>query len=73
VCKRGAYTLFACGCTLHSGSVVDCEGDSLVESSVVHLPSTGQVGPSCDENNILCLCFSLVMPFMHEHGVDLLL
>ena len=28
--------------------VVDHEGDSLVESSVVHFPSVGQVGPDCD-------------------------
>ena len=28
--------------------VVDREGDSLVESFVVHLPSIGQVGPDCD-------------------------
>ena len=49
------------GCTMHSGSVVDREGDNLVESSVVHLSSIGQVEPGCDGNNILCLCFSLVM------------
>jgi hypothetical protein len=36
------------GCTLHSGSVVDREGDSLVESSIVHLPSVGLVGPGCN-------------------------
>ena len=29
------------GCTLHSESMVDREGDSLVESSVVHLLFVG--------------------------------
>ena len=49
------------GCTLHSGSVVDREGGSLVEYFIVHLPSIDQVGPGCNGKNILCLCFSLVM------------
>jgi hypothetical protein len=70
MCKRSAYTWFAYGCTLQSGSVVDHEGDSLVESFVVHLLSVGQQDP-VTRNSILCLCFSLVMSLMHEHRVNL--
>jgi hypothetical protein len=31
--------------------VVDREGDNPIESSVIHLPSVGLVGPSCDGSN----------------------
>ena len=42
--------------------VVDREGDSLVESFVVHLLSVGQVGPGCDRSSqaLLLLFFSNV-------------
>jgi hypothetical protein len=50
--------LATCGCTLYFGSMVNRECDSLIESSVVHLPSVGQVGPGCNRNSILYLCFS---------------
>ena len=42
--------------------VVDHEGDSLVESFVVHLPFVGQVGPGCDGSSqaLFLLVFSNV-------------
>jgi len=44
--------------------VVDREGDSLVESSVVHLPSVGQVGPSCDgSSQAMFLLFLSNVPY----------
>jgi len=44
--------------------VVNCEGDSLVESSVVHLPSVGQVGPGCDgSSQALFLLFFNNVPY----------
>jgi len=49
-----------------SNHVVNREGDSLVGSSVVHLPSIGQVVK-------LCSCSSLIMSLMHRYGVNLLL
>jgi hypothetical protein len=39
---------------MHFGSMVDHEGDSLVESFVVHLPSVGQVGRSYDGKHLKC-------------------
>ena len=44
--------------------VVDREGDSLVESFVVHLPSVGQVGPGCDgSSQALFLLFFNNVPY----------
>ena len=42
--------------------VVDHEGDNLIESSIVHLPPVGQVGPGCDRSSqaLLLLFFSNV-------------
>ena len=42
--------------------MVDHEGDSLVESFVVHLPSVSQVGPGCDGSSqaLFLLFFSNV-------------
>ena len=44
--------------------VVDCEGDSLVESSIVHLPSVDQVGPGYDgSSQALFLLFFNNVPY----------
>ena len=44
--------------------VVDHEGDSLVESFVVHLPFVGQVGPGCDgSSQALFLLFFSNVPY----------
>ena len=44
--------------------VVDHEGDSLVESFVVHLPSVGQVGPGCNgSSQALFLLFFSNVPY----------
>jgi hypothetical protein len=64
LCKRGAYTLFTCVCTIHFGLVVDHEGDSFVESFVVHLPSVRQVGRSCDGSQALFLIFFSNVPYV---------
>ena len=44
--------------------VVDREGDNLVESFVVHLPSVGQVGPGCEgSSQALFLLFISNVPY----------
>jgi len=45
MCKRGAYTLFACGCTLHSGSCGRSRGWQL---RWIHLRFVGLVGSGRD-------------------------
>jgi len=45
--------------------VVDHEGDSLIESFVVHLPFVGQVGPGCDgSSQALFLLFFSNVPYV---------
>ena len=44
--------------------VVDCEGDSLIESFVVHLPFVGQVGRGCDGSQALFLIFLSNVPYV---------
>ena len=44
--------------------VVDREGDSLVESFVVHLPFVGQVGPSYEGSQALFLIFLSNIPYV---------
>ena len=47
-----------------SDLVVDREGDSLIESFVVHLLSVGQVGPSCDgSSQAMFLLFLSNVPY----------
>jgi hypothetical protein len=65
LCKRDAYTLFTYGCTLHSGSVVDHEGDSFVESFIVHLPSVDRVGRGCDGSQALFLICLSNIPYVY--------
>jgi hypothetical protein len=43
--------------------VVDHEGDSLVESFVVHLLFVGQVGPDCKGSHALFLIFLSIVPY----------
>ena len=45
--------------------VVDHEGDSLIESFVVHLPFVGQVGPGCHRSSqALFLLFFSNVPYV---------
>ena len=44
--------------------VVDREGDSLVESFVIHLPFVGQVGPGCKGSQALLLIFLSNVPYV---------
>ena len=44
--------------------VVDCECDTLVESSVVHSPFVEQVGPGCEGNQALFLIFLSNVPYV---------
>jgi hypothetical protein len=44
--------------------VVDCGGDSPIESSIVHLPSIGLVGPNCyGSSQALSLLFPGDVPY----------
>jgi hypothetical protein len=54
-----------------SGHVVDCKGDSFVESYVVHSPNLGQVEPNYLGKDCYVLEFTKVMFLMFRWKIDI--